>query len=168
MITRKKVKVRVRIISEVSDLKRKKIAYRIFIEERKNAQREDFVITWWIWDLEKMVFSVFFRIKIVVSFCDEERIRFFLFFFIFFAYGVPTTMVSIVFGFVFSSVFFLLSFLGLCVRWHACVVSEPFDLAGWEGACWSERSVYALFFPGESSVIFNLIAFFYAWEFIIN
>lgn len=87
MITRKKVKVRVRIISEVSDLKRKKIAYRIFIEERKNGQREDFVITWWIWDLEKMVFSVFFMIKIVVSFCDEERIRFFLFFFIFFGLG---------------------------------------------------------------------------------
>jgi hypothetical protein len=39
------VKVRVRIINEVSDLKRKKIAYRIFIEERKNGQREDFVIT---------------------------------------------------------------------------------------------------------------------------
>jgi len=104
-----------------------------------------------------MVFSVFFRIKIVVSFCDEERIRFFLFFFIFFAYGVPTTMVSIVFGFVFSSVFFLLSFLGLCVRWHACVVSEPFDLAGWEGACWSERSVYALFFSRRifSDIQFN-------------
>jgi hypothetical protein len=74
-------------------------------------------------------------------------------------------MVSIVvFGFVFSSVFFLLSFLGLCVRWHACVVSEPFDLVGWEGVCWSERSVYALFFPGESSVIFNLIAFFFMHE----
>ena len=67
-------------------------------------------------------------------------------------------MVSIVvFGFVFSSVFVLLSFLGLCVRWYVCVVSEPFDSVGWEEVCWSARSVYALFFPRRifSDIQFN-------------
>ena len=54
------MKVRVRIISEVSDLKRKKIAYGIFIEERKMDRER---ICYYLMDLRSRkngVFSVFY------------------------------------------------------------------------------------------------------------